>query len=80
MDLNTLKEWFTLENIMELIKAYRSFGPLPRNITAYARGFSPFSPVIFICYGECKCIWSLVRISIFLDWRLLGCSACLFAH
>ncbi len=45
MDLNTLKEWFTLENIMELIKAYRSFGPLPGILLPMLEAFLPFLPL-----------------------------------
>src|SRR3954454_21097044 len=45
MDLNTLKEWFTLENIMELIKAYRSFGPLPGILLPMLEAFFPFLPL-----------------------------------
>jgi uncharacterized membrane protein YdjX (TVP38/TMEM64 family) len=45
MDLNTLKEWFTLENIMELINTYRSFGPLPGILLPMLEAFLPFLPL-----------------------------------
>jgi len=49
MDMNLIKEWFTLENIMELIDSYRSFGPLPGVLLPMIEAFIPFLPLfVFI--------------------------------
>lgn len=45
MDFETLKEWATLENVMELIKEYRSFGPLPGILLPMLEAFLPFLPL-----------------------------------
>jgi uncharacterized membrane protein YdjX (TVP38/TMEM64 family) len=45
MEFETLKEWATLENIMELIKQYRSFGPLPGILLPMLEAFFPFLPL-----------------------------------
>jgi uncharacterized membrane protein YdjX (TVP38/TMEM64 family) len=45
MDFELLKEWFTLENIMELIQEYRSFGPLPGLLLPMLEAFLPFLPL-----------------------------------
>jgi uncharacterized membrane protein YdjX (TVP38/TMEM64 family) len=46
MDLNLLKAWFTLENIMELIDRYRSFGPIPGVLLPMVEAFIPFLPLV----------------------------------
>lgn len=49
MDTELLKEWFTLENILEIIEEYRSFGPLPGILLPMVEAFLPFLPlVIFV--------------------------------
>ncbi|KAB7665380.1 TVP38/TMEM64 family protein [Bacillus sp. B1-b2] len=49
MDINTLKEWFTLEGIMQLIESYRSFGPIPGILLPLLEAFIPFLPLfVFI--------------------------------
>jgi len=45
MDLESLKAFFTLENIMELIDKYRSFGPLPGLFLPMLEAFLPFLPL-----------------------------------
>ncbi|HLO12981.1 MAG TPA: TVP38/TMEM64 family protein [Pseudoneobacillus sp.] len=45
MDFATLKEWFTLENIMNLIKEYRALGPLPGIFLPMLEAFLPFLPL-----------------------------------
>src|SRR5690606_2303382 len=45
MDLELLKDWFTLENIMDLIKEYRSLGPLPGLLLTMLEAFLPFLPL-----------------------------------
>lgn len=46
MDLDLLKAWFTLENIMELIDRYRSFGPIPGVLLPMVEAFIPFLPLV----------------------------------
>ncbi|MEH6986759.1 TVP38/TMEM64 family protein [Cytobacillus firmus] len=45
MDFELLKDWFTLENIMDLIREYRSFGPLPGILLPMLEAFLPFLPL-----------------------------------
>src|SRR4051812_24805884 len=45
MDFEMLKEWFTLEHIMELIEEYRSFGPIPGILLPMVEAFFPFLPL-----------------------------------
>lgn len=49
MDVDLLREWFTLENIMEVIAEYRSLGPIPGILLPMLEAFLPFLPlVIFV--------------------------------
>jgi uncharacterized membrane protein YdjX (TVP38/TMEM64 family) len=49
MDFEILKEWFTLEKMMQLIQEYRSFGPIPGILLPMIEAFLPFLPLfIFI--------------------------------
>ncbi|MEC1524042.1 TVP38/TMEM64 family protein [Neobacillus niacini] len=49
MDIEAIKAWFTLENIMDLIQEYRSFGPIPGVVLPMIEAFLPFLPlVIFV--------------------------------
>lgn len=48
MDFHTLKEWFTIENMMHLIEQYRSFGPLPGILLIVVEAFLPFLPLFLI--------------------------------
>lgn len=44
-----MKEWFTLDRIMDLIDSYRSFGPLPGVLLPLIEAFLPFLPLfVFI--------------------------------
>ncbi|EWG12516.1 TVP38/TMEM64 family protein [Cytobacillus firmus] len=45
MDFELLKDWFTLENVMDLIREYRSFGPLPGILLPMLEAFLPFLPL-----------------------------------
>lgn len=45
MDYELFKDWFTLENIMDLIEKYRSFGLLPGILLPFIEAFLPFLPV-----------------------------------
>lgn len=46
MDTSSMHEWFTLENLMELIQDYRSFGPIPGIVLPMIEAFLPFLPLI----------------------------------
>jgi uncharacterized membrane protein YdjX (TVP38/TMEM64 family) len=46
MDFEVIKTWFTLENIMDLIQEYRSFGPLPGIVLPMIEAFLPFLPLV----------------------------------
>ncbi|WP_335870089.1 TVP38/TMEM64 family protein [Bacillus sp. 2205SS5-2] len=49
MDIQLIKEWVTLENIMQLIQHYRSFGPLAGILLPMLEAFLPFLPLfIFV--------------------------------
>lgn len=45
MDFHSFKDWFTLENITDLIDQYRSFGPLPGILLPLLEAFLPFLPL-----------------------------------
>ncbi|MDZ5470243.1 TVP38/TMEM64 family protein [Bacillus sp. 31A1R] len=45
MDLELFREWFSLENIMDLIEKYRSFGPFPGILLPMLEAFFPFLPL-----------------------------------
>ncbi|TDL62555.1 TVP38/TMEM64 family protein [Rhodococcus qingshengii] len=46
MDFEAIKAWFTLENIMDLIQEYRSFGPIPGIVLPMIEAFLPFLPLV----------------------------------
>lgn len=46
MDFEAFKAWFTLENIMDLIQEYRSFGPIPGILLPMIEAFFPFLPLV----------------------------------
>lgn len=48
MDIHAFKEWFTIENMMNLIDQYRSFGPLPGILLLILEAFLPFLPLVII--------------------------------
>ncbi|WP_064092183.1 TVP38/TMEM64 family protein [Rossellomorea aquimaris] len=45
MDINAIKDWFTLENIMDLIQQYRAIGPIPGILLPMLEAFLPFLPL-----------------------------------
>ncbi|WP_100330555.1 TVP38/TMEM64 family protein [Bacillus xiapuensis] len=45
MDLQTIREWFTLENVQDLIERYQSFGPIPGFLLPMLEAFLPFLPL-----------------------------------
>ncbi|MEK4199246.1 TVP38/TMEM64 family protein [Cytobacillus sp. FSL K6-0265] len=45
MDLESIRQWLTLENILALIEEYRSFGPLPGILLPLIEAFLPFLPL-----------------------------------
>ncbi len=45
MDVEWMKEWFTIEHINELLREYRSFGPLPGILLPMLEAFLPFLPL-----------------------------------
>ncbi|MDQ0217578.1 TVP38/TMEM64 family protein [Peribacillus cavernae] len=46
MDFDVIREWLTLENILELIQKYRSFGPIPGLLLPMLEAFLPFLPLV----------------------------------
>lgn len=46
MDFEIVKEWFTLEKVMQLIQEYRSFGPIPGILLPMIEAFLPFLPLV----------------------------------
>jgi uncharacterized membrane protein YdjX (TVP38/TMEM64 family) len=45
MEFSTIQDWFTIENIMSLIKEYRALGPIPGIILPMLEAFLPFLPL-----------------------------------
>ncbi|OIU72564.1 TVP38/TMEM64 family protein [Rossellomorea aquimaris] len=46
MDINAIKEWFTLENIMEMIQQYKALGPFAGIMLPMLEAFLPFLPLV----------------------------------
>lgn len=46
MDFDVVREWLTLENILDLIQKYRSFGPIPGLLLPFLEAFLPFLPLV----------------------------------
>jgi uncharacterized membrane protein YdjX (TVP38/TMEM64 family) len=44
--MDKIKDWFTLENMMDLIQQYRSFGPIPGILLPLLEAFLPFLPLV----------------------------------
>lgn len=84
MDFETLKEWFTMENIMTLIQEYRSFGPLPGILLPMLEAFFPFLPLVILVMANANAfgLWigfllswsgaSVGAILVFLFFRKFG--------
>lgn len=45
MDFDVIREWLTLENILQLIQEYRSFGPIAGMVLPLLEAFLPFLPL-----------------------------------
>ncbi|GAJ39557.1 TVP38/TMEM64 family protein [Saccharococcus caldoxylosilyticus] len=49
MDIETIKHWFTLENVLLVLEQYRSFGVLPGIVATLLESFFPILPMfIFV--------------------------------
>lgn len=46
MDFDTLREWVTLENILEIIQQYRALGPIAGILLPLIEAFLPFLPLV----------------------------------
>ncbi|WP_251554376.1 TVP38/TMEM64 family protein [Neobacillus muris] len=46
MDMEVIRAWFTLDNIMDLIQEYRALGPLPGIGLTILEAFLPFLPLV----------------------------------
>ncbi|GIN84067.1 alkaline phosphatase [Heyndrickxia sporothermodurans] len=66
MDFHSLKEWFTIENMMNLIEQYRSLGPLPGIFLLLLEAFFPFLPLILIVIANTNAfgLW----LGFFISW------------
>jgi uncharacterized membrane protein YdjX (TVP38/TMEM64 family) len=45
MDVETIKQWFTLENVLSMLEQYRSFGVLPGIAATLLESFFPILPM-----------------------------------
>jgi uncharacterized membrane protein YdjX (TVP38/TMEM64 family) len=45
MDIETIKQWFTLENVLSVLEQYRSFGMLPGIAATLLESFFPILPM-----------------------------------
>ncbi|NUK28683.1 TVP38/TMEM64 family protein [Parageobacillus sp. VR-IP] len=45
MDIETIKQWFTLENVLLVLEQYRSFGMLPGIVATLLESFFPILPM-----------------------------------
>ncbi|WP_096155208.1 MULTISPECIES: TVP38/TMEM64 family protein [Bacillus] len=46
--ITLLKEWLTLEHLLEVLQEYKSFGPIPGFLLVILEAFLPFLPLIVI--------------------------------
>ena len=46
MEFEIIKDWFTLDDIMELIGEYRALGPIPGILLPMIEAFLPFLPLV----------------------------------
>ena len=46
--IDMMKEWLTLENLLEVLNEYKSFGPIPGFLLVVLEAFLPFLPLIVI--------------------------------
>jgi uncharacterized membrane protein YdjX (TVP38/TMEM64 family) len=46
MDIETIKQWFTLENVLLMLEQYRSFGVLPGIAATLLESFFPVLPMV----------------------------------
>ena len=46
--ITLLKEWLTLEHLLEGLQEYKSFGPIPGFLLVVLEAFLPFLPLIVI--------------------------------
>lgn len=45
MDFESIRAWFTIDNLLNLIQEYRTLGPLPGILLAVLEAFLPFLPL-----------------------------------
>jgi uncharacterized membrane protein YdjX (TVP38/TMEM64 family) len=67
MDLETLKEWLTLENVLKLLEHYRSFGILPGIMATLLESFFPILPMVVFVMANAAAfgLWQGMMISWF---------------
>ncbi|AZB42273.1 TVP38/TMEM64 family protein [Bacillus sp. FJAT-42376] len=75
MDLHTLLDSLTLENMMKIFEKYRSFGPLLGIALPFSEAFLPFLPLVVFIVANVNSFG--LGFGFFLSW--LGASAGAFA-
>ncbi|MBB5325062.1 putative membrane protein YdjX (TVP38/TMEM64 family) [Anoxybacillus tepidamans] len=65
MDVETLKQWFTLKHVLELLEHYRSFGMLPGIIVTLLESFFPVLPMFVFVMANAAAfgLWQGIMIS-----------------
>ncbi|WP_419883384.1 TVP38/TMEM64 family protein [Peribacillus sp. B-H-3] len=52
MDFDIIREWFTLDYILELMQKYKSFGPIPGILLPMLEAFLPFLPLFVFVFAN----------------------------
>ncbi|GGJ71973.1 putative membrane protein YdjX (TVP38/TMEM64 family) [Anoxybacillus voinovskiensis] len=65
MDVETLKHWFTLQHVLQLLEHYRSFGMLPGVIVTLLESFFPVLPMFVLVMANAAAfgLWKGIMIS-----------------
>ncbi|MCZ0755392.1 TVP38/TMEM64 family protein [Anoxybacillus sp. J5B_2022] len=65
MDVETLKQWFTLQHVLQLLEHYRSFGMLPGVIVTLLESFFPILPMFVLVMANAAAfgLWKGIMIS-----------------
>lgn len=56
MDIESLRAWFTLEHIMNLIREYRALGPIPGIMLIVIEAFLPFLPLFLFVMANASAL------------------------
>ncbi len=80
MDFQTIKEYFSPENMDHIVESYKAFGPLLGIGLPMIEALIPALPLIVFVLANAVAFGFLARFSLFMAWISNGCITCLFHH